>query len=140
GSAAVVDETEITDVLAAQSSSDLDRGRGVHRVRDEPVDFVGRDSGIVEGRLRGLECQLQLCAPGVLRELGGSDAGDGGGIVVASHQRFLPCSATRTWPLACVPIPFVPVTSISALALSASNSLSVSVTGKVPAVKCGPPR
>src|SRR5699024_5744268 len=140
GSSAVVDEAEIADVLAAQSSSDLDRGRSVHRVRDEPVHFVGRDSGIIEGRLRGLEGQLQLCASGRLRELGGSDAGDGGGIVVASHWRFLPCSATRTWPLTCVPIPFVPVTSIRALELSSSNSLTVPVTVKVSPGKFGAPR
>src|SRR5699024_9130902 len=124
----------------AQSSSDLDRGRSVHRVRDEPVHFAGGDSGILEARLRGLERQLQHRASGGLRALGRSGAGDVGGIVVASHWRFLHCSATRTWPLTCVPIPFVPVTSIRALELSSSNSLTVPVTVKVSPGKFGAPR
>src|SRR5699024_12654759 len=105
-----------------------------------PGRFGGGASGIIAGRLAGLEGQLQLGASGRLRELGGSDAGDGGGIVVAPHWRFLPCSATRTWPLTCVPIPFVPVTSIRALELSSSNSLTVPVTVKVSPGKFGAPR
>jgi hypothetical protein len=51
---------------------------GVHRERDEAVDFARRQAAIVERGFHGLAGELELGAAGVLRELGLSDAGDDG--------------------------------------------------------------
>ena len=106
--AAVVDAAEELELRNADASSDGDLVVGVHGERDHAVDVLRLEACVVQsvdGRLAG---ELQLRAPGLFRELGCPDAGDGGPhgsvsstVPVTWSPRLLrPATSTVTTPSA----------------------------------------
>ncbi|MCY1406963.1 hypothetical protein D9M71_222440 [compost metagenome] len=65
-------------VLAAEQAGDLVFGNLVHRVGAEALHFTGVDAGVGERGEGRLHRQAQFGASGILGELGGAEADDGG--------------------------------------------------------------
>ena len=76
--AAVVDAGEVAQLADADVAGDLDLGVGVRGERDQPVDVGRLEPGVGDRGGDRLAGQLHLAASGVLGELGGADADDGG--------------------------------------------------------------
>ena len=96
--AAVVDAGEEGELADPEVLGDLDLGVGVGGERDHAVDLRRLDPGVDDRRLARLDGEPQVGAPGVLRELGRTDADDRGGIeeavAVAHCLPPDPCGST----------------------------------------------
>ncbi len=90
GTAPVVDAAEEGQLPHAQAAGDLDLRVGVRAEGHQPVDLGRLDAGVTQGQVDGLHGQAQLTAAGLLGELGGPDAHDGGvvgeGVLFAAHR------------------------------------------------------
>src|SRR5207249_88594 len=110
GAAAVVDAAEELELADAEIARDLDLGIAVHRERDHALDLGRLDGGVAQGGFDGLHRQVQLAPARVLRELGGADAGDRGGV----PQRVLGHgSVSSTVPVTWSPALLAPRTATS---------------------------
>ena len=87
---AVVDAAEEGQLAHAQAAGDLDLRIGVGAEGDQPVDLGRLDAGVAQGQVDRLHRQAEVTAAGLLGELGGPDAGDGGvagvGVAVSAHR------------------------------------------------------
>ena len=96
---AVVDTGEEAELADPQVLRDLDLGVRVGGERDHAVDLRRLDAGIDDRRLTRLDGKPKVGAPGVLRELGCTDADDRGGVeetvAVAHCVPPDPCGSTR---------------------------------------------
>src|SRR3954452_23324393 len=91
GTAPVAHLAEERDVAEAEVAGDLDLFGGLECVRREPVDFPGRDAGVVERELDGLQGEALLGPVEPLGELRLPDPRDRG--PVADHR--VTASASR---------------------------------------------
>ena len=86
-------------------TGDLDLGVRLRAEAGEAVDLAGGDAGVVERGDDGLAGQAHLAPAGILGELGGTDADDGGlaaELVAPGHRaisRVVAASATVTVPV-----------------------------------------
>ena len=106
---AIVDAREVRELGDSHRAGDGDLRVGVHGETDQPVDIGGSQAGIGERCLHRLGCQSQFAAPGVLGELGGTDACDRGCPRQLPHQRSPHVSVTVE--ITCLPSALVPVTA-----------------------------
>ncbi len=96
----VMDAREERQLADAEVAGDLDLGVRVGRERDHAVDLGGLEPGVGDRGLARLDREAHLGAAGLLRELGGADADDGGRVpkgVLLAHGASSSVTVPVTW-------------------------------------------